>query len=417
MTPRLARAVLAAAVAALVTVLPDVAVAELTTQPPTWNFAQTHVSAAQQMGLDGRGVTVAVVDTWVDSSHPDFEGRVLPGADCTGGSCHPGPATADRCTHGTHVAGIVGSARYGVAPAASILPVRVLTDGGKDGSDCTGSTTDVALGIRWAAAHGARIINLSLASDQPAVASAGPVVDAVRDVVQSGAIVVVAAGNDSGPIDDAYDGDAIIVAATGPSGQLASYSQRGPAVTLAAPGGDVSGDACTPAGCIASTWPGNRYALLEGTSMAAPHVAGIAALLLAQNPGLTEGEVAWLLTSTAHPIPGGAGAGLVDAQAALKEGAAYLAARLPQPAGTPVAQPGARPAAVPGAASVPAPRPKQAGPAAPVPQPATAKPVPIDVSDGAPKGVPTAPIVAAGALAALVLGSLAGIAQSLPRRR
>src|SRR5206468_12308033 len=88
----------------------------------TWNFDEIHVPSARAPGHFGAGVTVAVLDSWVDASHRDFEGRVLAGADCVGGTCKPGPATPDKCDHGTHVAGTVASSSFGVAPKARILP-------------------------------------------------------------------------------------------------------------------------------------------------------------------------------------------------------------------------------------------------------------------------------------------------------
>src|SRR4051794_27140253 len=99
----------------------------------SWNFHQIHLtSVGQHAGHDGRGVVVAVVDTWVDKSNTnEFGNRVLPGADCLdqqNGNCTPGPAKPDDCGHGTHVSGTIASKTWGVAPEATIMPVRVLTD-------------------------------------------------------------------------------------------------------------------------------------------------------------------------------------------------------------------------------------------------------------------------------------------------
>src|SRR5436190_20288242 len=292
-----------------------------------WNFKQTDVTrSVQEAGHDGRGVIVAVVDTWVDSSNKaEFGGRVLVGADCANhnGACVPGPAKHDDCGHGTHVAGTVASTNWGVAPQATILPVRVLTDpDGQHPDECTGSTGDVAAGIKWAWQHGARVINLSLAAVK-GVATASPVTKAVQQAVSQGVVVVFAAGNSDRPVADAYGGRALIVAATGPSGALASYSQHGLGVSVAAPGGDPRGSACAADGsdCVVSTWLTDKngqpqYAALAGTSMAAPHVSGLAALLISQHPGRSESNVVQTIESTAHALKG-AGSGRIDAAAAL----------------------------------------------------------------------------------------------------
>ena len=315
----------------------------------TWNFDQVHVPAARDAGHSGAGVTVAVLDSWVDGTHRDFEGRVLAGADCVGGTCKPGPASPDRCDHGTHVAGTVASSSYGVAPRARILPVRVLTYDAKTGN-CVGQPDDVAAGIRWAVAHGARILNLSLGPDVSGLSSSTTIPTAVSDAAGQGAVVIFSAGNSSAPVANTYGSDAMVVAATGRSGQLASYSQRGAGVDVAAPGGDPrTKDTCTQSDCITSLYPGNRYAVAAGTSMAAPHVSGIAALLLGQDPARTRDQVIARLEDTAHPLAQ-AGHGLVDAAAALGVQATSSTRSSRSPSPVPAATPTARTAASPAAA-------------------------------------------------------------------
>lgn len=282
-------------------------------QEITWHGKQIKMYDAQPAGHQGSGVVVAVIDSWIDRAHPDFEGRALAGADCTSGSCVAGE-TRDACTHGTHVAGTVGSSSFGVAPKATILPVRVLTSDGKGG--CTGRPADVAAGIRWATAHGARVMNLSLGPDVPGLSSSSEIPAAVTEAANAGVVVVFSAGNADLPVAQAYGQDALVVAATGPSGRLASYSQHGEGVSVAAPGGEPSNGTCTQATCITSLYPGGQYAVAAGTSMAAPHVSGIAALLVAQNPHWSAKQVRQRISATAHPLAG-AGAGLVDARAAL----------------------------------------------------------------------------------------------------
>ena len=300
-------------------------------QPCTWNFSpdagSTHgadVYAGQGLGREGAGVLVAVVDTWVDFGHPDFTGRVVDEADCIGGSCKDHSFARDSCTHGTHVAGTIASASYGVAPDADILAVQVLNDGGSPGSQCSGSTTDVANGINFAVAHHARVINLSVGELVPGVLQDSGVTAAVHNAAAAGAVVIVAAGNSSAPgVTDNYGSDALLVAATGPDGNLAGYSNSGGSVSLAAPGGDdgavlVDVNGCNPNGsdCVLSTVPNAQYGLDEGTSMAAPHVAGAAALLFAESPGRSRADVIHALEATAHPLAG-AGSGMIDVGKAL----------------------------------------------------------------------------------------------------
>lgn len=293
-------------------------------QPATWNFEQADIPAAQPLGDYGKGVLVAVVDTWVDPTQPEFGGRVVDEADCLPGSCQDHSYAPDSCVHGTHVAGTIASADYGVAPQADILSVQVLS--GPAGSpnasaSCSGSTTTVAAGIDFAVSKGAKVINLSLGDAVPGLFQSSAITTAVTNAANRGVVVVFAAGNQGVPLTDSYGSDALIVAATGPSGQLASYSNFNTAVTgsvsVAAPGGDSGNGSCTTSTCVLSTFPDKQLGLLEGTSMAAPHVSGLAALLLAQDPARGVSGVFSAIEKTAKPLAG-AGAGLIDAGKALQ---------------------------------------------------------------------------------------------------
>jgi subtilisin family serine protease len=315
---RLLRAVAAAglALAALVSVPGPAWAAQAT----TWNFTQAAVPAAQPLGNYGRGVLVAVVDTWIDFNDTQFGGRVVDEADCATGTCHDHTYAPDSCVHGTHVAGTIASSGYGVAPEADILAVQVLSGpagAANPGAECSGTDAAVAAGIDFAVAKGAQVINLSVGEYIPLLLQDSGVTSAIQNAYQHGVVVVVAAGNDGTPTADSnYGTTALTVAATGPSGQIASYSDSALFVDLAAPGGDTgSASTCTTADCVLSTFPGNQLGLLEGTSMAAPHVAGVAALLLSQDPGRGVGNVYSTLEDTARPLAG-AGSGLIDAEAA-----------------------------------------------------------------------------------------------------
>jgi subtilisin family serine protease len=225
------------------------------------------------------------------------------------------------------VAGLVASDRFGVAPEARILPVRVLTE--QNGS-CSAQANDVASGVRFAASHGAQVINISLGSTYDLSDAARVIPQAVAEASHQGIVVVVAAGNGRTAGADVYGNDALVVAATGPNNQLANYSQRGTGVDLAAPGGQPRGQGCTPQDCVVSTWSDRAYAADAGTSMAAPIVAGGAALLLSQRPDRGRDDVVATLLRTAHPLAL-AGAGRVDILAAVRGGGRSTAPRVAAP--------------------------------------------------------------------------------------
>jgi subtilisin family serine protease len=297
-----------------------------------WGLSQIKAAGAWTRGALGAGTTIAIVDTGVDLNHPDLKDKLLPGVDMvTDETCTPG--AQDLNGHGTHVAGIAAASTNngigvaGTAPSASILPVRVL--------DSTGSGTgeDISNGIKWAADHGAQVINLSLGNDVPLLdlTGIGPAVDYAWS---HGAVIVAAAGNSTLPLCGypAASAHAICVAATDSSGFPASYSnfplRLDSGVAVRAPGGDGSGT-CDNADIWSTYWPGasgadaeacppKGYEPLAGTSMATPFVSGIAAML--RGAGLSNQQVLDCLKRTSSN--GGSydpvwGYGIVNADAAV----------------------------------------------------------------------------------------------------
>ena len=267
------------------------------------------------------GVIIAVVDTGVQGSHPAFEGRVLPQIDIVGGS------NGDPNGHGTHVAGTAAGGSVncgelsggtkkaiGVAPGATILPVRVLDENGE------GFVSDVAEGIRRAADRGAHVINLSLGTDLNGLTGAsGSLVEAIEDAWAKGSIPVLAAGNGGivGLFGSGYgDIDAVVVTAVTRQGSRAGYATDVGSAKwgIAAPGGSGNGEVADD---IVSAYTGNACGLLAGTSMAAPHVSAALAILRAK--GLSPQQSVTRILSTAKPkTPARTyGSGILDLGAAV----------------------------------------------------------------------------------------------------
>ncbi|MCM3749432.1 S8 family peptidase [Paenibacillus pasadenensis] len=225
-------------------------------------------------------VTIAVIDTGIDAAHPDLAGKVLEGRNFSG----PAQDTADPNGHGTHVSGIAaaeinnGVGIAGIAPGVRLLPVRVLDAEGN------GKMLNIADGIRYAADRGAQVINLSLGGP----ARSSTLRAAVRYAVAKGAVVVAAAGNtgSAAPVYPAAYDEVIAVGSIGETGAPSPFSAYGSWVDLAAPGEH-----------IVSTYLSGSYMYSSGTSMAAPHVAGTAALLAGL--GLTGAEIRSKLLTTA----------------------------------------------------------------------------------------------------------------------
>ncbi|WFE59379.1 type VII secretion-associated serine protease mycosin [Micromonospora sp. WMMD712] len=247
----------------------------------------------------GEGVTVAVVDSGVSATHPLLRGQVRPGRDFNALPSNAGQC--DAAGHGTIVAGIIagregtGSPFTGIAPAARILPVRVLPDTRRTNDE--GLPAQIGLAIRWAVDQGADVINLSLVTlPRPELAAA------VEYALAKGVVVVAAAGNRQEQQQDlpaypaAYPG-VIAVAGVDAQGGHVGSSVSGDYVDIAAPGLDIVGPAPRGQGYLAEPQ--------GGTSFAAAYVSGVAALVRAAHPDLTPDGVAYRLTRTADNPPDG----------------------------------------------------------------------------------------------------------------
>jgi subtilisin family serine protease len=268
--------------------------------PAQYALAKLLVPQAHQLAT-GNNILVAVVDSGIDTKHPEFAGAIADSFDAVGSG-----AKVDG--HGTAIAGAIAAhARLmGIAPAAHLLAVRALI-AGANGAEGTGY--NIVKGVDWAAMHGARIINLSFAgAPDPEL---GHELAAVR---AKGVVLIAAVGNDgaqSAPLYPAADPNVIAVTATDAQDHLFAAANRGRHVAIAAPGVDI---------LVAA--PNSTYRVSSGTSFAAVHVSGIAALILERKPGATPDEVRDDLLTTAKQLgPQGRddqfGAGLADAQRAL----------------------------------------------------------------------------------------------------
>jgi len=239
------------------------------------------------------GVIIAVLDTGVELTHPDIKNKIVsPGKDFVNGDND----ASDDHWHGTHVAGIAAAETNnelgiaGVAWDCAVLPGKIIDASGE------GDYGALILAIYWAVDQGAKVINLSLGGEE----RDDDLLAALKDAYERNVVIVAAAGNEGGPVlyPAAYDRYCLAVAATDYNDNRADFSNMGPEIDVAAPGIDVlslypTWD--TPAGFA-------PYAYANGTSMATPHVAGLAALLKSLKPWLTAGEVMNIIRYSADDV-------------------------------------------------------------------------------------------------------------------
>ncbi|CAI8912972.1 MULTISPECIES: S8 family peptidase [Priestia] len=230
-------------------------------------------------------IKIAIIDTGVQLNHPELAIKLWPGYNFVEGNLNPN----DGNGHGTHVAGIAGALTEnslgiaGIAPSASIIPVRALDNSGN------GTLSNIANAITYSTNAGAKVINLSLGSSQGSIT----LENAINYAWNQGVVIVAAAGNEASntlTYPAAYQ-NVIAVASTDINDQKSDFSNYGTWVEVSAPGST-----------ILSTYTGSYYAYLSGTSMACPHVAGLAALLAAQ--GKNNVQIKNTILSTCDPVPG-----------------------------------------------------------------------------------------------------------------
>jgi subtilisin family serine protease len=274
--------------------LKDLAAAPAAAASTPWGVVRVEAPQAWAASK-GAGVSVCVIDTGIDRTHPDLKANIKGGTNII--------AKTDDFTddngHGSHVSGTIAGTGatggiIGVAPKASLYGVKVLDASG------SGTYDDVIAGMQWAVDNHMQVASMSLGGDSGNQA----LQDAVAALVKGGVTLVAAAGNSGGAVGfpGAYPG-AIAVAASDNTDSLASFSSRGPEVAVIAPGVNIP-----------STYMKGGFQTLSGTSMATPHVSGLAALYIATHPGSTPDQVRAALAAAAvklpNVIPEGQGAGL-----------------------------------------------------------------------------------------------------------
>lgn len=272
-----------------------------------WNLPVIGTEQGWNITRGNEEIEIAIVDTGVDLDHPDLRNRLVKGYNVINEKAEPD----DDNGHGTHVAGIIASETdnnegvAGITWYSKIMPVKAM------GAKGYGTTFDIAKGIVWAVDHGADVINLSLGNYQPS----NVLEEAVRYAYKKNVVMVSAAGNDGSdqPTYPSAYPEVLSVSAVDYDGNKASFSNYGDYIDIAAPGVNIP-----------STYFNKQYAALSGTSMAAPHVTGLAALILSANPDLRSSQVIRIIKNSAIDLGEQGkdinfGNGLIDVNSALQE--------------------------------------------------------------------------------------------------
>lgn len=254
-------------------------------QSHQWNLS--HIKAERGWEITGgtEDIIIAVLDTGIDTAHQDLSDKLIEGYNAFDESSD----VSDEHGHGTHVAGITGAITNNVTGIAGvswynpIMPVKVLNEKGE------GSLFEIASGIHWATDHGAKVINLSLGDSE----SSTMLHDAIQYAYEHDVVLIAAAGNDNvaQPMFPAGYPEVFSVSAVNEQREKAAFSNYGEHIDVTAPGEHIP-----------STFPDNNYVFMSGTSMAAPHVAGLAGLIRSIRPELTNEEVMQLMRQTAEDI-------------------------------------------------------------------------------------------------------------------
>ncbi|NEU30791.1 peptidase S8 [bacterium LRH843] len=253
-------------------------------KPYQWNLTQIEAGKGWNLA-SGEDVTIAILDTGVDPNHLDLQGKLLRGFNAVDGSDN----FADTHGHGTHVAGIAAALTNnttgiaGVSWKSNILPVKVLNEKGE------GSSYEVAKGLYWAVDNGADVINMSLGDYN----NSAMLYDAIKYAYDRDVVLISASGNDNveDPMYPAEYKEVFSVAAVDEARNRAFFSNYGPHVDISAPGEHIP-----------SLFPDNNYVVMSGTSMASPHVAGLAGLIRSLRPDLSNIQVYEVMKSSARDL-------------------------------------------------------------------------------------------------------------------